>query len=87
MWNQVFLGDVNAPPQAFGAGVGQYTTLPATPVSQEAPFLYTDAAGNYSVFVPAVQHNSVGPSYAAGPAAGIIDPRSGASSSRTRRRP
>jgi hypothetical protein len=74
VWNQVFLGDVNAPPQAFGAGVGQYTTLPATPVSREAPFLYTDAGGNYNVFVPAVQHNSVGPSYAAGPAAGSSIP-------------
>jgi hypothetical protein len=74
VWNQVFLGDVNAPPQAFGAGVGQYTTLPATPVSQEAPFLYTDAGGNFNVFVPAVQHNSVGPSYAAGPTAGSSIP-------------
>ena len=39
----------------------QYTTLPTTPVSQEEPFLYTDRRGSYSVFVPAVQHDSVGP--------------------------
>jgi hypothetical protein len=71
VWNQVFLGNNGAPPQDFGNDpTHQFTTLPATPVSQEAPFLYTDAAGNYNVFVPVVQHNSVGPSYAAGPAAG-----------------
>jgi hypothetical protein len=48
--------------------------LPTTPVSQEAPFLYTDAGGKYNVFVPAVRHDSVGPSYAAGPAAGSSIP-------------
>jgi hypothetical protein len=64
VWNQVFLGDNGAPATSFGAGTNQYTTLPTTPVSQSEPFLYTDARGNYSVFVPAVQHDSVGPSYA-----------------------
>jgi hypothetical protein len=73
VWNQVFLGDNGAPAQNFGTG-GQYTTVPVTPMSQEAPFLYTDSGGNYNVFVPAVQHNSVGPSYAAGPAAGSSIP-------------
>ncbi len=69
VWNQVFLGDNGAPAQNFNAG-GQYTTLPSTPVSQEEPFLYTDANGNYRVFVPAVRHDSVGPSYASGSEAG-----------------
>src|SRR6266567_8162213 len=57
VWNQVFSGDVGAPAQNFGSG-GQYTTLAASPVTAEEPFLEQDAAGNYSVFVPAVQHNS-----------------------------
>src|SRR5439155_194376 len=70
VWNQVFLGDNGAPATSFGPGTNQYTTLPTTPVSQEEPFLYTDSSGNYNVFVPAVQRNSVGPTYAGGAAAG-----------------
>jgi hypothetical protein len=74
VWNQVFLGDNGAPATAFGPGTNQYTTLPTTPVSEEEPFLTTDSSGNYSVFVPAVQHNSVGPSYASGSSAGTSVP-------------
>lgn len=73
VWNQVFMGDNNAPATNFGSG-GQYTTLPTTPVSQEEPFLYTDPSGQYRVFVPAVQHDSVGPSYASGSEAGTSLP-------------
>jgi hypothetical protein len=69
VWNQVFLGDNGAPTADFG-NTNQYTVLPTTPVSQSEPFLYTDASGNYNVFVPAVQHNSTGPSYAGGAEAG-----------------
>jgi hypothetical protein len=74
VWNQVFLGDNGAPATAFGPGTNQYTTLPTTPVSEEEPFLTADSSGNYSVFVPAVQHNSVGPSYASGSSAGTSVP-------------
>ena len=73
VWNQVFSGDVGAPAQNFGSG-GQYTTLAASPVTAEAPFLQVDSSGNYSVFVPAVQHDSVGPSWASGPAPGTAIP-------------
>jgi hypothetical protein len=76
VWNQVFLGDNGSVPQtSFGPSPvtpppnppnPQYTTLPSTPVSQSEPFLYTDSGGNYNVFVPAVQRDAVGPSYAAG---------------------
>ena len=55
VWNQVFSGDVGAPVQKFGAGA-QYTTVAASPVTEEAPFLQVDSGGNYSVFVPAVRH-------------------------------
>ena len=74
VWNQVFLGDNGAPATAFGPGVGQYTNVPSARVSQEPPFLTTDAAGNWSVFLPAVQRNSVGPNYAGGSEAGTSIP-------------
>ena len=74
VWNQVFLGDNGAPANAFGPGVGQYTNVPSTRVSEEPPFLTSDSAGNWSVFVPAVQHNSVGPNYAGGSEAGTSLP-------------
>jgi hypothetical protein len=67
VWNQVFSGDVGAPAQCFPAASscgGPYTTLPASPVTREAPYLYVDANGQYNVFVPSIQHNSVGTSWA-----------------------
>jgi hypothetical protein len=73
VWNQVFSGDVGAPAQNFGSG-GQYTTLPASPVTAEEPFLQVNSSGNYSVFVPAVQHRSAGPSWASGPTPGASIP-------------
>jgi hypothetical protein len=80
VWNQVFSGDVGAPAQSFSAtsglpgGTVPYTTLATSPVTQDEPFLYTDSKGNYEVFVPAVQHNSVGPSWANGPTPGMSIP-------------
>ena len=81
VWNQVFLGDNGAPATDFGAQPpppqpqhNEYTTLPSTPVSQEEPFLYTDSSGDYNVFVPAVQHDTVGPAYAGGTEAGTSIP-------------
>ncbi|HUA48613.1 MAG TPA: coagulation factor 5/8 type domain-containing protein [Solirubrobacteraceae bacterium] len=73
VWNQVFSGDSGAPAQKFGSG-SQYTTLAASPITEEAPFLEVDSAGNYRVFVPAVQHRSVGPSWDNGPAPGTAIP-------------
>jgi len=67
VWNQVFCGDPGAPAQSFGVtGANPYTTLATCPVTEEEPFLYTDSQGNYSVFVPGVQHNSSGPAWAGG---------------------
>ncbi len=74
VWNQVFLGDNGAPPTDFGTGPNQYTTLASTPVSEGEPFLYTDSKGGYNVFVPTVQRDSVGPSYATGTTAGASIP-------------
>ncbi len=75
VWNQVFCGDNGAPAQNFGNG-GVYTTLATCPVTEEEPFLYTDSQGNYNVFVPAVQRNSVGPAWASGTEAGTSVPLS-----------
>ena len=62
VWNQVFAGDVGAPAQNFASG-GPYTTLATSPVTAEAPVLQVDSTGSYSVFVPAVRHDSAGPSW------------------------
>ena len=72
VWNQVFCGDPGAPAQSFASNSGDrggpssYTTLNTCPVTEEAPYLYTDSAGNYRVFVPALQTNSNGPTWASG---------------------
>jgi hypothetical protein len=76
VWNQVFSGVVGAPAQCFPQGScgGPYTTLAASPVTREAPYLYVDADGNYNVFVPSAQSNSVGTSWANGPTPGSSIP-------------
>ena len=73
VWNQVFSGDSGAPAQKFGSGA-QYTTVAASPVTEEAPFLQAGAGGSFSVFVPALRHNSVGPSWAGGRTPGTAIP-------------
>ena len=75
VWDQVFAGDNGAPPQSFGSpGAQPYTTLATNPITAEEPFLYTDASGNFNVFVPAVQHNSAGPTWTGGSQAGTSLP-------------
>ncbi|MGH6657491.1 MAG: hypothetical protein ACRDVE_20085 [Actinocrinis sp.] len=71
VWNQVFCGDNGAPAQSFAANSGQggpapYTTLATCPATQEAPYLYLDASGHYRVFVPSLQKNSSGTTWANG---------------------
>jgi hypothetical protein len=75
VWNQVFSGDIAAPAQDFGNGAA-YTTLPQTPVSKEKPYLYTDASGTWSVFVPSARTNSVGTTWANGHTPGTSIPLS-----------
>jgi hypothetical protein len=75
VWNQVFSGVIGAPAQCFPCG-NPYTTLATSPVTREAPYLYQDSNGNYNVFVPAVQHNSSGTTWAAGPTPGSSIPLS-----------
>ena len=68
VWNQVFSGVIGAPAQSFPNPA--YTTLPSSPVTREAPFLYVDAGGRYRVFVPSTRLDSVGTSWSSGSAAG-----------------
>ena len=82
VWNQVFSGVVGAPAQNFPPqpppnppnNTNPYTTLPQSPVTREKPFLYVDSAGNFNVFVPALQRKSSGITWGNGPAAGSSIP-------------
>jgi hypothetical protein len=82
VWNQVFCGDPGAPAQSFSSNSGDsggsapYTTLATCPTTREEPYLYTDSAGNFEVFVPSVQTNSSGPSWANGSTPGYSLPLS-----------
>ena len=53
-----------------------YTTLPTTPVSREKPYLYVDGQGAWQVFVPSVQTDSAGTTWADGPTPGRSVPLS-----------
>jgi len=76
LWDMVYSGVTNAPAPVFTGQGNQITVLPTSPVTEEEPFLYTDSQGNFNVFVPAVQHNSSGPSWAGGTEAGTPIPLS-----------
>jgi hypothetical protein len=70
LWNNVFSGVEGAPAPVFSGQCAQNTVLSASPVTEEEPFLYSDSSGGYRVFVPAVQHDTTGPSWASGSEAG-----------------
>src|SRR5258708_29082218 len=72
VWNQVFSGVVGAPAQSFPKPT--YTTLATSPVTREEPYLYVDSAGNYNVFVPSVQTNTSGTTWANGATPGSSIP-------------
>jgi hypothetical protein len=77
VWNQVFSGVAGAPAQCFPGQAscgGPYTTLATSPVTREAPYLYLDSDGHYSVFLPSVQFNSVGTTWAGGATSGASIP-------------
>jgi hypothetical protein len=77
VWNQVFSGSVGAPAQCFPAQAscgGPYTTVPTSPMTRDAPYLYVDSGGHYNVFVPAAQRDSVGASWDGGTTAGSSIP-------------
>jgi hypothetical protein len=57
-WNMVFVGIKNPPSGEWPTP--PYTKVTETPVVREKPFLQVDAAGTYSVRVPALRTNSSG---------------------------
>ncbi|MGB6472991.1 MAG: coagulation factor 5/8 type domain-containing protein [Candidatus Sulfotelmatobacter sp.] len=63
-WNMVFVGVVHPPEGAWPSP--PYTTVAQTPVVREKPFLQVNAAGEYSVQVPALRSDSVGITWGAG---------------------
>jgi hypothetical protein len=62
VWNAVFAG-VEGAPSDDSFPNPPYTTLDATPVSREKPFLFIDEAGRYNVRVPSTQVASSGPTW------------------------
>jgi hypothetical protein len=72
VWNMVFVGDVNAPAQHFPNP--SFTTINQTPVELEKPYVFIDSAGLYHVFVPSLQQNTTGISWANGPTPGTSLP-------------
>ncbi|KAI2642537.1 hypothetical protein GGS21DRAFT_498377 [Xylaria nigripes] len=65
VWNMVFVGDANAPGQDNFPAI-PYTTVQRTPIIREKPYLYITNEGQYEVFVPSLQRNTQGPSWANG---------------------
>ncbi|WP_155893449.1 discoidin domain-containing protein [Cystobacter fuscus] len=68
VWNMVFVGVNNAPTGQFPNP--PYTVIDRTPIIREKPYLYVNSAGQYAVFVPALQTNTQGVSWANGPTPG-----------------
>ncbi|MEI7731675.1 MAG: fibronectin type III domain-containing protein [Verrucomicrobiota bacterium] len=72
VWNMVFVGCLNTPEGSFPKPA--YTVIDQTPIIREKPYLYLDKSGSYGVFVPALQVNAKGVSWAAGPTPGTSIP-------------
>ena len=85
VWNMVFVGCENTPPATFPDP--PYTIVDKTPVIREKPYLYVDGAGKYCVFVPALETNTRGVTWASGPTHGHLRSPSISSTSPSLRRP
>ena len=73
VWNQTFVGVQGAPAQSFPSPA--YTTIATTPVIREKPYLY-QTGGDYAVFVPSLQSNAAGVTWANGNTPGTSIPLS-----------
>jgi hypothetical protein len=73
-WNRVFVGVEGAPNDLWPDK--PTTIIDKTPFIREKPFLTFTAAGDYAVFVPALMHESSGPSWINGNEAGELIPLS-----------
>ncbi len=72
VWNMVFVG-VSNPPSGTWPGT-PYTVITNTPLIREKPYLYVDTNTNYFVMVPNLGTNSLGTTWANGPAPGVSIP-------------
>jgi hypothetical protein len=72
-WNMVFVGTTHPPAGQWPAR--PYTVVEKTPLVREKPYLIIDAAGKYSVFVPALKTEATqGTSWSGGATAGTALP-------------
>ena len=71
-WNMVFVGVVHPPEGAWPSP--PYTTVEHTPVVREKPFLQVNAAGEFSVRVPALYSDSAGITWRGGETPGETIP-------------
>ena len=72
VWNMVFVGVVNPPQGEFPAP--PYTVVARTPIIREKPYLQVTDAGEFVVFVPELQRDTQGVSWAKGPTPGSAIP-------------
>jgi hypothetical protein len=72
VWNMVFVGVSNPPTGTWPSQ--SYTVITNTPLIAEKPYLYLDTNGNYAVMVPALETNSLGTTWSAGPTPGVSIP-------------
>lgn len=72
VWNMVFVGDSAPPAGTFPTQ--PYTVIDRTPVVKEKPYLYVKPDGDYAVFVPSLEHNKQGVSWAGGSTSGASVP-------------
>ncbi len=68
VWNMVFVGCSDV--QAGDFPNPPYTVVKQTPIIREKPYLHVDSSGDYFVFVPSLQANTQGVSWADGPTPG-----------------
>jgi len=71
-WNMVFVGVVHPPDGAWPSP--PYTTVAHAPVVREKPFLQVNAAGEFSVRVPELRHDSIGITWRSGETPGETIP-------------
>ena len=71
-WNMVFVGVVHPPDGAWPSP--PYTKVAQTPVVREKPFLQVNAAGEFSVRVPALRRDSTGTTWRDGETPGETIP-------------
>ncbi|HEX9346520.1 MAG TPA: coagulation factor 5/8 type domain-containing protein, partial [Gemmatimonadales bacterium] len=73
-WNMVFVGTGGAPTNSFPNP--PYTTIDATPVIREKPFLFVNRRGAWNVFAPALRSKAEGTTWISGKSRGVTRPLS-----------